>query len=769
MNEVTTPVQVINFQGYNSATDTRGLTGYTLPITPFTFKASFNEASIPGLGGFDFIVTEGTVPEFLITEILTPTFPQFNITTEVAGTQYVSNKRVVWDFGDGTYSTELTSTHYYNEPGIYNVTSYFFDFSGGVYKNTTIPSVTCFNLIQDTFNVSVSSPYLSSNQYILTAGRIQNPFSVYTQSSWQTPGSGDTYSTTIGLRLLSGTANFFDQKLDQNKYGHLYPYSSFYDIDNDGNFVEIQEAVVERTPIYCALSSTATLPVIYFTTSDTVSSVMCGVSGSKNVYVKDDKSGAREITVFDKSFNYNNTIPIIISCNFIDNSFVDLAFSSNGITGEGTPNTTFEIDPIKYVGQKINFIITLKDSDYFTIKNQPNLTLNDILCGGINLSVLDSTGQLNPALGTFATNFTYLSSVTGGFFRGTFTPTTTAENISLIATTFKNISGAFTLDDSSTVLSFDDDFSALILDIPTTTTNITITGGTNSFNVYPSGGKNRIAKVNENFDFSGTLNSLRYQEFLLDKNVLFDDFLGTAFGGASADPMAPGKLAYEKIANFTSNNADIYKSNIDALLSMNTMVGGTLDVYDTTSFNSPSKLKRLTDIVSINHSRLWGSRNQYNQNFNNILGADTSIYGVNLGNKLDLLTTTLTSGIDGYIVALERFSNKFTKCSTFITLISTDVINPSLSTYALSSYNDTWGWNLLLPGVSGQDIANYYDFYEFVDTPENSHYNNVINFDDPYTTIQYTNSSYNDWVKKGGIVEEMIDYILYTGTGVLSS
>jgi len=760
MNNVTVPVRITNFQGYNSddiITGSQALTGYTLPITPFTFEASFFAATIEGLGVSESIVTEGIPSDFITTEVAEI------IITELSNSQYISDKRIVWDFGDGTYATELTSTHYYRSPGVYNVSTFFYDFSGGVYKNTTISSITCFNVIQDTFNVTVSAPYLTSNQYTLTAGRIQDPFSIYTQSSWQTPGSGDTYTTTIGLRLLSGTENYFDQKLDQNKYGHLYPFSSFYDIDNDGYFVEIKEAIIERTPIYCALSSTANPPSIYFTTSDTISSVMCGVSGSKNVYVKDDRTGYREITVFDKSFNYNNTIPIIISCNFIDNVFVSFAFSSNGITGEGIPIDTFEIDPIKYVGQKINFVITLKDSNYFTVKSQPNISLNNILCGGDYVIALNSSDEYDPTLGTFTTNFSYLSSISGEFYRGLFTPSITAENIKLAIILVEDL----TLDDSLTVLAFDDDNTFLTLDVVQTTTNYPTS---NTFNVYPSGGKNKIAKINEDFDFSGTLNSLRYQEFLLDKNVLFNDFLGTAFGDSSADPMAPGKLAYEKIANFTSNNNDIHKSNIEGLLSMNSMVGGTLDVYDTTSFNSPSKLKRLTDIVSINHSRLWGSKNQFNENFNNVLGADTSVYGVNLGARLDFLTTILTSGNDGYIVALERFSNRFTKYSTFITLISTDVINPALSTYALSSYNDTWGWNLLLtPSITGEAITNYYDFYEFIPTPENSHYNNVINFNDPYTTLQYTNSSYNDWVKRGGTVEEMIDYILYTGTGVLSS
>lgn len=733
MNEANTPVEVINYQGSPSA-----LSGYTLPITPFTFRATFNLATVPGIGGFDYIGTQGDPPDYLATENTPGQFPLFLLTTEIVNTQYISDKRIVWDFGDGTFSTDLTGVHYYKSPGIYTINTFVFDFSGGVYKNTSVPSVTCYNFIEDTFNVSVSTAYLSSNQYILTAGRIQNPFDVYTQSSWQTPGEGTEYTTTIGLRLLSGTSNFFTQKLDTNKYGHLYPYSSFYDIDNDGNFVEIEDLPITRTPIYCALSAT-TPPSLYITTSDNLSSVVCGVSGIKPVYVKDDISGYREITVFDKSFNYNNTIPIIMACEFVNDTFTELAISSNGITGEGSVNNTFEIDPIKYVGQKINFIITLKDSDYFTVKNSSNLILSSTsIYPYVSVTAVNSNGVVINSLSAFNSNFTTLSSITGGFFKGTFIPTITAENISIVATTTK---------DSQT-------FSV----------------SSNQFNVYPAIGKNRIAKVNEDFDFSGTLNSLRYQEFLIDKTVLFDDFLGTAFGDATAEPTSPGKLAYEKIANFTSNTGDVYKSNIDGLLSMNSMIGGKLDVYDTTSFSPTSELKRLVDIVSINHSRLWGSRNQFNENFNNVLGADSEIYGLNLGNKLDLLTTILTSGNDGYVVALEKFSNKYTKYSTFISLISTTAINPALSTYALSSYNDTWGWNLLLtPDVTGDKISTYYDFYEFVPTPENTHYNNVINFNDPYTTIQYTNSSYNDWVKKGGIVEEMIDYILYTGTGVLSS
>ena len=770
MNNIITPVEIINFEGNSSAValyPTLGLSGYTLPITPFTFVANFETSTLPGVINFDYILTDAE--QILITELTQAEAPGLKLITEPIVTQYVSNKRVVWDFGDGTFGTDLTAKHYYKTPGIYKVTSYFFNNTGGVYKNTVIPTITCYNFIQDTFNVTISSEFLTSGQYILTAGRIENPFLITTKSSWQNVTDPETNTTVYGLRLLSGTQDYFLQKLDTNKYGHLYPYSSFYDVDYDNNFVEVNEAIIETTPIYCTLSSSK----VVITTKDAVSSVFCGVSGSKVVYVKDDRPGNREITVFKKSFDYNNTLPIIFDCSFLADEITKLAISSNGITGEGKVNNTFDIDSVKYVGQKINFIVTLKDKNNFTIKSNINLanSINDAY-PNISLYSLNEQGVSDPTLGTFTTNFSYLSTLTAGFFRGTFTPSVTANNISIgVITNFGD--GTFiTLDDFGFYISLDDSNTMITLDDSTTPT-VTLSTRSSTFTVYPSTGNNRIAKINEDFDFSGTLKDLRYQEFLLDKTVLFDDFLGTAFGVASSEPTSPGKLAYEKIADFTSNNVDVYRSNLQGLLSMNNMVGGRLDVNNTTNFGTPSELKRLVDIFSINHSRIWGSKNSYNENFNNALGIDAETLGVNLGSQLDFFTTVLTSGYDDYIVAYEKFSKTYTKCSTFVSLMSTpviSVINSTLSTYALSSYNPTWGWPVMIQeGLSAERIPVYYEFYNYIPTPQNSLYNNVINFNDPYTTLSYNSSSYNDWVKRGGIIEEMLDYVLYTGVGVLSS
>ena len=41
-------------------------------------------------------------------------------------------------------------------------------------------------------------------------------------------------------------------------------------------------------------------------------------------------------------------------------------------------------------------------------------------------------------------------------------------------------------------------------------------------------------KHNENFDFERNIKDMRFQDILLDKNIFFDDFIGTIFGDVSS-------------------------------------------------------------------------------------------------------------------------------------------------------------------------------------------------------------------------------------------
>lgn len=729
------------------------LTGYTLPITPFTFQLS-----------------------------------------STTGTFLSSSKtnNVLWDFGDGTQTTGVTATHYYTFPGVYNVTNYIYSSAGQVYRNTFTQQVSVIDFITDKLTLSAlfngdclatetaicftteldnSPPFEiilweptseNSNKYYLRAGRIDNPFTVVRNNSWQTWPSLSAYGYPLNLFSNGADANYFTQQLDKNKYGHLYPYSSFYKIEQS-ELVETASITTDNTMLYCRLSGNS---VVFCNKTDD-NSIFCGTSGTTPVYFKTD-TPADKVTLyvaFDKNtfqdldgyksypfkygsdkFGYLNTIGVGISATVQPNTeYAKLSITSNGLDGEGKPVTVFNIDPNKFVGTPINFVVRIKDSDSFTIKYNPLLSLvgteNTVNVQPVIRGV-DGYPETDTVLsiGNVESNFGSLSTLPmGGFFKGIFIPNQQYENISL----------------------------RIVGNVGVQPYVYTLTGYSAPFTVYSQAGKYNIAKINEDYDFTQTLKDLRFQEFLVDSSILFDDFLGSIYGNLSSEPLTLGKVAYEKIANFVANKIDINNCDIQSLYSLAAEVGVNLTQFDKLIFNSPAKLKRLVDIISINHSRLWGTKNKFNLNFNKRAGIDNNTYGANLGKMLDINTTTLTAH-EAFVVAKEKYSGKFTLCNTYVLSTSLSEYDPDNNTFPLSTYSDDWGWGLETAGVSGIDIGKYYAFYTYNNITDGTLVNNIINFNDVTNTLQYSTSSYTDWVKKSGIMENMIDYTLYAGLELLS-
>jgi hypothetical protein len=727
MNNIFAPFSITNFQGYSTESTTTSsfsLTGYTLPITPFTCKPATN---IKIVGDPTKFITEPVFFSFLTSENNSGNL-NFIVEKNVVPTN-LSNKKIVWYFGDGTYTTQITGVHVYTKPGIYNITNVYFDADGYPFQNTFSLQLTVHNYIPDTLTPSISSEYITSDRYELTAGKIATPFKVTRTSSWQ---DNDALAGTVTYNLysLSGSKNYFDQQLTTNKYGHLYTTSSFYDIIED-EFVEIKDFTISNTSLYCKLSNSTVVP----TTQDDITSVFCGSSGDKIIYFEDDLPQTSVTLYVIPTNTLVNYVPISINCTVVPNTALSaLTITSTGITGEGRRNNTFNIDNIKFVNEKINFVVTVKDKDWFTVSKNTNLVLgNTSLTNRISVYPINSSGAPVHTLGTITSNFSYLSAVSGGYFRGLFTPHTAASNIRL------KVEG------------------------------LSLSGVSSTFNIYPSAGQYSISKVNEDFDFTKQMKDLRYQEFLQKYNVLFDDFFGSIFGNLSSESMSMGKLPYEKITNYISNKHSVDKCDVDSLFAMSYGLANGFKKFEKTNFNYPAKLKRYMDIFSINHSRLWGTKNQWNMNFDNKFGVDPTKYGINFGSKLDLYSTVLTA-VDGYVIAYEKFSRTFKLCNTFITTMSTSMLNPSLSTYALSSYNDTWGWGLVLGDVTGvSEIAKYYDFYRFNNVIDGTIVDSVLNFNDVVNTINYTNSSYSAWMGDNSIFDNMVSNVLYTSINLLSA
>ena len=300
-------------------------------------------------------------------------------------------------------------------------------------------------------------------------------------------------------------------------------------------------------------------------------------------------------------------------------------------------------------------------------------------------------------------------------------------------------------------------------------------GNSNDFTLYPSTeGEYEIRKVNENFDMKGQIKSYRFQDYLLDNSMMFNDFIGTAVGTLSSKSNEIGKVVYEKISNFTNNIHNIDVCGIQALKSMYEMLDESFYTFSNTSYNLPAELNRLVDIFSINFSKLKGSYDKFDLNFNN-KGYNNDYlrqnnqpvnYGINKGEELNFSTSVLTAGKN--IIAYEKFSETYRVLNTnILSSVSAhiDYIDNNAKTYQLSTYHPNWGWGLLLPEeYSNDQIPLYYNFYNYVTGYTDIQNEGVINWSDPYNTIPKDISSIQEW---DVIKQKMICYTLAKGLGII--
>ncbi len=186
----------------------------------------------------------------------------------------------------------------------------------------------------------------------------------------------------------------------------------------------------------------------------------------------------------------------------------------------------------------------------------------------------------------------------------------------------------------------------------------------------------------------------------------------------------------------------------------------------------------MVDLFSIKFSKLRGSRNKYATNFNSrgfnhLAEGNNTVgvrYGRNRGVELDVYTTILTGGVDGYLVAFEKFSEQYHMVCTNLPKASyIPYIDEELQTYALSSYDlsGRWGWGLVLPSnVIAEDLDKYYTFYQYVNSTDDQQVAGLINWSDPNTTIMENISTVDAW---NTLMEDMITYTLAEGLELLSA
>jgi len=664
------------------------------------------------------------------------------------------NNRLIWDFGDGSISRIFSPSKTFEFPGRYTVRLVVYDCN----NNAMVSSIEKIIIIEDYINYTFNiKPEIESNDLQLKVGKINGPF---TADAFYPP-----YQTASSIFYnISGStsSNYWDIK--DNKFSHLDNFHTLYSkIYNYGiksyQFIEIDKIQFQPIEMYAKIENGS---IINCESTDIGASII-GLSASQEFYIKDDSVSDLMLVDFwfDKTNNQNsekyNNLGVTLSCSVISNSAYRISVTSNGLDGEGYPIESFNINPIKFFNTNIPFVVKLKDIENFTVKN-----FNPIELSAINIIItaitdtqlaseggqylLDEYGNSIYATGVSITldssnysisslNYTLDSQSHGGSFRGYITFPYT--DMDVLQNAQIAISGAFTNDQFET---------------------FTLSGASNVFNVYNNNYFD-IWKINEDFNPENTLKDLRFQETLLDKSVLFEDFLGGVLGNENSDHDAIGVKIYEKIANFIQNTQDVDNCEQEYIESIAQFVGYN-NVNDE-RYIYPENIKRLINLTSIDKNKLIGESNKFRENFDVRGRTSKTEYGINIGNQIDINTYIVNKNIP--IVALEKFSNQYTLLNTYQPL-SSDLLP---DTYPLSGYNSSWGWPLVLPNsFIFEDFEKYYLFFEYNDQYDNTLIGGSIDFNNEKTTIP-ENSSYNDLISPNGIFEHMFLDTLYQSLSLM--
>ena len=667
-------------------------------------------------------------------------------------TDAFSTKRILWNFGDGTLSKSVTAVHSYAAPGTYNVSLYLYDGEGEAFYDSFTQTIQVYNFVTDSIVLS------AHNLNFLASSIESNVFNVLRFNSWQTYNALSAVGYTIALAASGNNAPFISQQnYNADKYAHLGKYSQFYQYEYVAStdlydYVAKDVFTTSNTELYAKIDGDA----IVFCNSADDGSIFVGTSGYAVATYKDDIATTDHPTLIFAHFDninfpdYDIKVASIESTNPVlqtnAQSFyctvtalppAGLFFSSNGLS-------SMPINDVQFTNTKIPFIVQIIDSNNASCKYCENLTRLStsvpLTANSIQLAVWDVINS-QPITAAFVDSFGSFADSDTGIYKGYCGFDTPYESVCLVANA----------------------------DVTSDFGTSTFTVSSNNFAVV--GTNYNAAKVGEDFDASETIKAYRFQETLLDKTAFFDGFIGSIVGSVSSPTYALGKRINEKITNFVANTQDVDTCNIPALYSMKQMLNINVKQFERYNFSVPAELARLMDILSIKQSKLWGSSNNFAENFDKKGLPYSTKWGVNLGEPLNAMTAMLTAGAYTQpIVAYEKFSNTFK-------LIHTDAlssqhltfVDPIKQTYPLSAYNDYWGWGLILPESFDPAIFDhYYIFYRYVPGYEGTILDSIINWSDSNTTISRTLSSYSKWSSDNGIMQTIIANTLFRGLSLFA-
>ena len=567
-------------------------------------------------------------------------------------------------------------------------------------------------------------------------------------------------ANTHRIDLYAQGSNSIPWQTPQNKWSHLNPQWRFTDLS--GNVIEYIELTNNVSALFNGTTGYLASSEFFYiddmpTSLDHYVSVWAVADFSQYPVQIDAASNSPSVTGFSNSMVATMTTHSVFS---LSPSYLEITRDGINPLFDFYWNNTW----IPYVVSVIG--VSETSSCTAVMKNFPQTNMDGVELGSI-IKTIDgvSSAELiwNPDnTSAFLSAKDHQNFGVGGYLRGSVLSSATANNITICATVSS------------------------------------LSGISNEFGIFDFTGYD-IRRFNESWDASNELKKYARSPHIADNDIFWNGYMKAVWGDKSSEQGAAfGREAYEKIANFVANHADINTCNVNQLYDHAQFMDVPIDIYGVAY---PLDMRRIMDIASINQQLLWGARCGCNRNITNeqitFLSGQQLVYANYLckschhyhpGNRGELFNplTYIASAFTPFIIEERANNTQYqliippVSCNaSFSTNIINDVcINAPLTNVCLTSYPLSSYYHVILPAVFDYGLsANANDFlravtpfcfYDYISSPSCAEQiAGIINWDDPYTTLNETISSVDSWYGDGQTLERMINYALHKGLGLI--
>jgi len=307
------------------------------------------------------VLSAFTLPQTSLTFV-----PDFLTSPVLSSDDSISNKLLRWDFGDGTFSSLLTATHYYKWPGDYKVRLTVYDKFGNAYDSSYQPTIKVYDFIRDQLVFKDFRRFI----YDVPASKIIEPIELLRQTSWQSYNALSSTGYTVHLYASGALGQF--QNIDNfydDKWSHLRALSRFYIKTPVGDSFEYQS--VDRItkagePIFAKIDNKS----FRICNKNDIGSFFVGTTASYEFFYVDDVTKnytSREPPIFIFATLDNSKFPDRYTIN--SDSYRDISYPPYGYN-----NIKPAVLPIIKVrhnpAEKLNITTTGIDvKEYYPLQN----------------------------------------------------------------------------------------------------------------------------------------------------------------------------------------------------------------------------------------------------------------------------------------------------------------------------------------------------------------------------------------------------------------